>query len=1071
MATHKLGFLKINTSEDGIAFRFGEGKIHRLGLGRKNQPAVEGAYNGDYYDEEDRFADEVYGTDEANVAGGYSGRFAQASTSGSYDAYDGYDDDYADGDYDDGYADDYDDGYADDGYDGDYADDGYDDGYDGDYADDGYDDGYGGGYADDGYGDDGYYGGEGDYEDGYADRYSDEDAGDYGSYQDYGSANPVLRYIDENDWVTYALLFLLPPLGIYLLWRRRRFDTPIRWAISAVSGVWFVILLILLISAILSGGGDATRNPPISMPTPTSTDEVNAGIEPGATGSLLDDVMNDGAASAMNNSDGLTPVQTVDALAPDATATPLPGFNGTGTTTGGTVLMTATGPYYHNNAACPQLGDGAATSNVTQDVALQRGKTPCPTCYPGQEIYYATSTGKYYHSNKDCSNMRGATAITKDAAEQRGQTPCPACILGEVASVSKNSLRFASAKTVDKSKIYVYCTDGGKYFHVRADCSGMKKAKSVGLLEAMLAGKTACPGCASAASTQVWFTEGGERYHNKSDCSGMRGAYQATLAEALVLKKARCSACWGNNKISFTGNGASGSSTGAVYVYATEKGDYYHTSATCSGMKNAKRVPISTILAMGRKACPKCASAAETTVYATEKGQYYHSFATCSGMKNAATGTMAQAMAAGKQRCPNCWTDASGSLTTVSNSKSGTTVYATQNGTYYHTNASCSGMKNAVQVDLAAAVKNGKKACPTCAAAATRTVYSTDSGKYYHSKSNCSGMKNAKKRTMQDALILGQSSCPTCIGSAAGAASSGNVVTNVTAHKLPSSAIKASTTYRAGTSGVKVYATSKGKYYHRYKAHAGSGAVQVSLETAMNYGKTACQTCIKVAGTTVYAVKGSRYYHKSKTCAGSGAVSGSLATALAKGMDACPVCVTRKVKVKNSHTYKSGASGLKVYASMSGKYYHTSKSDAGAGASRVTLETAMNYGKIACPSCAKSANLTVYATKSGRYYHISRAHAGSGASSGHWATALAMGKKACPICIGGSEAYEESDVKYSASRDTRVYIDTSSSRFYYHKNSRCSDAGFSGGTGVTLDFVVTWGFHACPFCNPPTSVK
>ena len=39
MATHNLGKLKIKTSEDGIAFRFGEGKIHRLGLGRKGRNA------------------------------------------------------------------------------------------------------------------------------------------------------------------------------------------------------------------------------------------------------------------------------------------------------------------------------------------------------------------------------------------------------------------------------------------------------------------------------------------------------------------------------------------------------------------------------------------------------------------------------------------------------------------------------------------------------------------------------------------------------------------------------------------------------------------------------------------------------------------------------------------------------------------------------------------------------------------------------------------------------------------------------------------------------------------------
>ena len=1082
MATHKLGFLKINKTDGGFAFRFGEGKIHRLGLGKKAQPAVEGAYNDDLYYDEDSYADEAYGANETDVAGGYTGRFAQASGSGSYD-------DYGDDDYDDGYADDYGDDYAD----GVYADD-YDDGYDGDdydgYADDGYGDGD---YADDGY-DDGYYGGADDYADDYADRYSDEDAGDYDGYQDYGSANPVLRFIDENDWVTYALLFLLPPLGIYLLWRRRRFDTPIRWAISAVSGVWFIIILILLGSLLLSGGGDNTRNPPITMSTPTATADTTPEVSPEATtGSLLEDMMGDssgsGAATVLDNDDGITPAQTVDALAPDATATPIPGYSGAGLTTGGTVLMTATGQYYHNNSACPELGDGDATSNVTQDVALQRGKTPCPVCYPGQVIYYSTSNGKYYHVDQTCSNMTTAKPITKEAAEERGQTPCPVCILHEVQSVTRNGLRFITESTKDESGIYVYCTDKGTYFHVKGDCSGMRDPKSVGLLEALRAGKTACPSCASAASTQVWCTEGGERYHNKSDCSGMRGAYQTTLAEALILKKVRCSTCWGNNKISFVGNGETGSgsgsstlvSNGTVYVYATEGGQYYHTNETCSGMKNAQRVPLSKALKAGRAACPTCASSAETTVYSTSKGTYYHSYATCSGMSNASAGTMAEAMAAGKQRCPNCW------ASTETTGSSGVMVWATKNGQYYHTNSSCSGMKDASQVSLAAAVKAGKTACPTCASAANRMVYSTEYGQYYHSKSNCSGMKNAQKRTLQDALLLGQTACPTCIGSTNGDAAS-NAITNVKSHKMSGSSsttitganavtitgtgtIKPSTTYRAGTSGVKVYATSSGKYYHRYKAHAGSGAVQVSLETALNYGKTACPTCIKVASTTVYAVKGGRYYHKYKSCAGSGAKSVSLATALANGLDACPVCVTRSIALKNTHKYKSGASGIKVYVTVSGKYYHTSKADAGSGAIYVTLETAMNYGKTACPGCASAANITVYATKSGKYYHASRQHAGSNASSGHWATALAMGKKACPVCVTGSEAYEDSDVKYPAGGDTRVFIDPGSSRFYYHKSSRCSEAGFSGGTGVTLEFVIKAGFHACPFCNPPTSIS
>ncbi len=1071
MATHKIGFLKFNTSDDGIAFRIGDGKIHRIGFGKKRGQDAEETYDDAYMDDQ-AYVDDAYpADDDAAVTGGYTGRFASRGRSAS--RYDDYGDDYG--------------GYDEDGYPDDrYADD--------DYAEDD--------YAEDGYSDDGYY--DDDYAEGdYDDRYSDEDAGGYDDDPGYGSENPLMRYIDENDWVTYALLVLLPPLGIYLLWRRRRFETPIRWIVSAASGVWFVILLILLISAILAGGGDAKTNPPITM-NPPATAQPSVGPSAEATaGSLLEDALSSGVSPLGNASssaapsgsaqpgatDGLTPVQTMDALSPDASATPIAGYSGgTGTTATGTVMTTATGLYYHNNPNCTYIEAGAAVSTLTQEAAIQQGKTACPSCYPGQEKYYATANGTWYHVDPNCSDMKDAVEITKEAAEKEGKTACPVCILKTVNSVKKGEMRFVTSSSTDKSGKSVYVTDNGKYYHTNATCSSMKDAKSVGLLKAILDGKTACPTCASSAETSVWFTRNGDRYHNKSDCDGMKNAVQGTLAEALILGKDRCAKCWGASTVGFNGatggSGGSGSSGGTVYVYATENGQYYHTNSTCSGMQNATRVPLTTMIEMGRKACPTCATGANAVVYATPDGKYYHSYATCSGMKNAVAGTKAQAMALGKQECPDCWKngDEAGS------GDGKVYVYATKNGQYYHTNATCSGMTGATRGELSAAVKAGKTACPTCASAANRMVYSTSGGQYYHTNASCSGMHNAQQRTLQDALILGQSACPVCIGSTSGANSANNstnssagngTVTNVQSHQMNVSAVTSSDgpalsssgTYKAGTSGVKVYATAEGSYYHRYKEHAGSGARQVSLETALNYGKKACPTCLSAARTTVYAVAGGRYYHRSKTCAGAGAKSGSLSSALAYGLDACPICVTRTQEVSNSKTYKSGASGLKVYATVSGSYYHTRKSCAGESAQQVTLETAMNYGKKPCPNCASAAKKTVYATSSDKYYHASRTHAGSGASSGTWAAALALGKKACPVCITGSEAYEESDVKYSASGDTQVYVDPDSTQFYYHKNARCSDAGFSGGTSVDLDFAVRWDFKACPYCNPPTSVK
>jgi hypothetical protein len=30
--------------------------------------------------------------------------------------------------------------------------------------------------------------------------------------------------------------------------------------------------------------------------------------------------------------------------------------------------------------------------------------------------------------------------------------------------------------------------------------------------------------------------------------------------------------------------------------------------------------------------------------------------------------------------------------------------------------------------------------------------------------------------------------------------------------------------------------------------------------------------------------------------------------------------------------------------------------------------------------------------------------------------------------------------------------------------------GMSGGTKITLQYAKDWGYKACPYCNPPTSV-
>ena len=1102
MSTHAIGKLKYSLSGRGLAFQWGDGKTHRLFQGKKAPgdeeylDDLENAGEADFQGASDAgeqadYADDP-GYDEADYADdpGYD--------EGDYADDPGYDEgDYADdpgykkggsrfddGDYDDRYDDDQydDDRYADeDGYDDRYDDeDGYDDDRyaDEDYDDDRYDeeDGYDDGrYDDEGYDDR--------YDDGYDDRYLDEDADGYGAEGDgYGEQSALMRYVDENDWVTYLLLFLFPPLGIYLLWRRNRFDKPVRWAITAASAIWFVVALILLLHGLFGGSGDRQTQATITIPPLTATATIapaetdTAGT---STGSLLDNL--------------------------DAQASPSPtplagGVTGTtDTASGDYVYSPATGLYYHSYENCPNIPDGVSVWRVTLDIAQNsRHQSACPECIGGGTgtTYYGTKGGKYYHLDSTCSGMQNATTYTKEAAEKEGKAACPVCVTksqSKLSSAGTSSGVFIKSSTVDKSGIYVYATKSGEHYHIKKTCSGMTDAVRGPLKAAILYGKTPCPTCCSAAGKMVWCTEKGNSYHLDKSCQGMKGAKQVTLAEALVLGKTQCGKCIKSSLMPSVPTEATSATDDEMYVYATEGGKYYHINSTCSGMKNASRVTLRSMLLANRKPCPVCASLANTKVYATKGGTYYHSYATCSDMKNASSGTLAQAIAAGYKKCPKCWgSKATGTTSSSASSSSGsssskasaakstatasnTYVYATREGTYYHTKSNCSGMNGASRITLKTAISAGKKACPTCAAAANYTVYSTKDGKYYHRASSCekSGMKKGTKRTLAEALMMNQTACPDCMTASAAKAA---------ASSASSSAAAASSTFKSGTSGIRVYATLSGKYYHVNRSCAGSGASRVTLETALNYGKKACPKCASSANRTVYATRGGKYYHYSKSDAGSGAKRGTLAAALAYGFDPCPNCVTRTSGSAAKTTFKSGTSGIKVYATLSSKYYHSKADCSGlTDAKRVTLETALNYGKKACPVCLSAANTKVYARSGDKYYHYFKAHAGSGATAGTIAAALAYGLKACPQCTtvdtgsqtvnnGGSVGAPVSTNQYAASADSVVYIDPGSANNYYHKGSKCGSAGFSGGTKVTLQYVKDWGYKACPYCQPPTSI-
>ena len=454
----------------------------------------------------------------------------------------GYDDE---GDY--GYDDDY----------GDYGGDYYDDPYDGSRYDDdyGYDEAYGD--DEDDPRDDGY--GRGPYYDApaYEPRYPDNGVGD------------LLDYVDEHEWINWVLLFLVPPLGIWMLWRRRRYQQSTNILLTTLSLLWLLAVIIVLFVRPFRAKPDTTITPqpvgaaalPTEVPEPTpepepaeavvmsaeEVDEANAvyvvedkpyyhqneGCQAIPGGVETKRIARNTAVEksmlacpyclASQYSDGLWDLVFVKDSTEDRS--------------GMTVWCSAYNAFFHTKANCSDLGSDAREVGLKE--ALLMGKTACEKCCPdaGREVF-CTVDGTYYHAEEDCSGMRNASKVPYAEARVLGKKRCPTCIGG-----TDETETTEEADATGKG-IYVYATPNGTYYHVNPTCSGMKDAQQV-LLSDMLAKKRpACPVCCPDAETTVFAESGNPYYHSYATCSGMTNASQGILVNALAAGLTRCPVCW-----------------------------------------------------------------------------------------------------------------------------------------------------------------------------------------------------------------------------------------------------------------------------------------------------------------------------------------------------------------------------------------------------------------------------------------------------------------------------------------------------------------------------------------------
>ena len=167
--------------------------------------------------------------------------------------------------------------------------------------------------------------------------------------------------------------------------------------------------------------------------------------------------------------------------------------------------------------------------------------------------------------------------------------------------------------------------------------------------------------------------------------------------------------------------------------------------------------------------------AGEFTVYHTENGRYYHTTATCSGMRGAEEHTLASSIEEGIEACPEC--DApDADLIEAENA-----VWVDEDSVY-HISDACSAF--AGEARLMSAEDAAAADCVPCAACGANaistqeaapqseeallaeakevTVYFYDGSRAYHAESTCVGMSGAPERTLYEAIEMDKPPCSRC---------------------------------------------------------------------------------------------------------------------------------------------------------------------------------------------------------------------------------------------------------------------------------------------------------------------
>ena len=147
--------------------------------------------------------------------------------------------------------------------------------------------------------------------------------------------------------------------------------------------------------------------------------------------------------------------------------------------------------FYHFDAACALLPGCPQKCPATLNEALQMGATACPECGGADIMCAIAGQNRFYHDpDRDCPLISGQIMGIVPVAQAliRGYDACPICDWLQLEPISQHL-------SLEEEDPFCWITDGGTFYHIEADCSGMTGAYPTVLQDAREQGKKACPIC------------------------------------------------------------------------------------------------------------------------------------------------------------------------------------------------------------------------------------------------------------------------------------------------------------------------------------------------------------------------------------------------------------------------------------------------------------------------------------------------------------------------------------------------------------------------------------------------